>query len=68
MNLRIKTYGQVSMVKKDVWDTSVLFRGSAKFPFSTIHISGTSKPICTKFTLCYVLYIYNFTYVATKVE
>ena len=61
MNLRIKTYGQVSVAKKNVWVTSVLFRGSAKFPFSTPHISGTSKPICTKFTLCYGLYIDDFT-------
>ena len=41
----IKTHGRVSAVKKDVRHTSVLFTGTAKSPFSTPHISITTRPI-----------------------
>ena len=48
----IKTHGRVSAAKKDVRHTSVLFiiTGTTKSPFSTLHISITTGPICIKFT------------------
>ena len=47
---QIKTHGRVSVAKKDVQHTSVLFTGTAKLLFSTPHISITTGPISIKFT------------------
>ena len=44
----IKTHGRVSVAKKDVRHTSVLFTGTTKSLFSTPHISITG-PISIKF-------------------
>ena len=46
----IKTHGHVSVAKKDVQHTSVLFTGTTKLSFSTPHISITTTPISIKFT------------------
>ena len=46
----IKTHGRVSVAKKAVWCTSVLFTGAANSPFSPPHISKTTGPISIKFT------------------
>ena len=46
----IKTHGRVSAAKEVMWHTSVLFTGTAKSPFSTPHISITTRPISIKFT------------------
>ena len=43
----IKTHGRVSVAKKDMWHTSVLFTGSTKSLFS--YISKTAGPISVKF-------------------
>ena len=37
--VHIKMYSRVSVVKKAVWCTSVLFTETASLPFSTPHIS-----------------------------
>ena len=47
---QIKTHGRVSAAKKDVGHTSVLFTKTAKSPFSTPHISITTRLISIKFT------------------
>ena len=44
-----KTRGCVSVAKKNVLHTSVLYTGIVKSPFSTPHISITTKPISIKF-------------------
>ena len=46
----IKTHGCVSVAKKAVWRTSVLFTGTANSPFSAPRISITTGPISIKFT------------------
>ena len=46
----VKTQCCVSAAKKDVRHTSVLFTGTAKYPFSTPHISITTGPIFITFT------------------
>ena len=45
-----KTYGRVSVAKKAVWCTSVLFIGTANSPFSTPYISIITRLISIKFT------------------
>ena len=47
--LVIKTHSRVSAAKKDVRHTRVLFTGISKSPFSTPHISITTRPISIKF-------------------
>ena len=37
----IKTHGHVSVPKKDMWHTSMLFTGTTMSPFSTPHTDGT---------------------------
>ena len=55
----IKTHGRVSVAKKDVRCTSVLFTGATKSPFSTLHISITTGPISINFTyFIYMPFIY----------
>ena len=54
----IKTHGHVSAAKKDMRHTSVLFTGTAKSLFSTLHISITTGPISIKFTY-FMLSIYT---------
>ena len=49
-SLAIKTHGRVSVAKKAVWYTSVLFTGIANLPFSTPYISIITGPIFIKFT------------------
>ena len=46
----IKTHGRVTVAKKAVWRTSVLFTGTANLPFSAPRISITTGPISIKFT------------------
>ena len=45
----IKTHGQVSVARKDVLHTSVLFTGTSNLRFSTPCVSVTAGLICTKF-------------------
>ena len=45
----IKTHGRVSVAKKAVWRTSVLFTGATNSPFSPPHISITTALISIKF-------------------
>ena len=47
---KLKTRGHVSVAKKDMWHTSVLFTGTTKSPFSIPHISITTRLIYIKFT------------------
>ena len=49
----IKTHGRVSVAKKVVQCTNVLFAGTANSPFSTPHISITAGLI--PITLTYVM-------------
>ena len=47
------THGRVSVAKKDVRHTSVLYTGTTKLSFSTFCISTTTGPIVTNlFILC----------------
>ena len=46
----IKTHGRVSVAKKAMWRTSVLFIGTANSPFSIPHISIITGMISIKFT------------------
>ena len=46
----IQTHGRVSAAKEVMWHTNVLFTGTAKSPFSTPHISITTRPISITFT------------------
>ena len=55
--LQVKTHGRVSVVKKTVWYTSVLFTRTANLPFSTPHISTTTGLISIKF-ICFMPSIY----------
>ena len=57
-NYIIKTHGHVSVAKKDMRHTSVLFIGAAKSPFSTPRISITAGPISINYALC----IHDFAY------
>ena len=50
-------YTVVSMAKKDMLDAIVLVIGTAKLPFSTLHISITTMPIFTK-----LIYFMSFIY------
>ena len=45
----IRTHGHVSVAKKSVWHTSVLFTGTTNSPFSTPGISITTEPISMTF-------------------
>ena len=54
----IKTHGHVSVAKKDIWHTSVLFTGTTKSPFSTPRIFITTGPISIEFTY-YIPSIYT---------
>ena len=59
----IKTHGRMSVAKKDVRHTSVLFTGTAKSLFLTNHNSITMY--CTNFYQIYIFYalnIHDFTY------
>ena len=47
--IHIKTHGHVSVAKKAVWRTSVLFTGTTNLSFSTPCISITAEPISLKF-------------------
>ena len=53
--IMIKTHGHVSVAKKAIWHTSVLFTGIAKFPFL---ISISTKPnlniVCPLYTQPYI--------------
>ena len=51
-DIKTYVYGCVSVAKKDVRHTSVLFTGTTKSPFSTSHISITTGLISIKFTYC----------------
>ena len=51
------THGHVSVAKKDVRHTSVLFTGTANSPFSTPHISIATGPISIK-----LIYFMSFIY------
>ena len=53
----IMANGHVSVAKKNVWHSSVLFTGAAKFSFSTPHISTTTRLLCIL-----NLYIFSFIY------
>ena len=46
----IKTHSRVSVAKKAVWYTSMLFTETTNSPFSTPHKSITTGPISIKFT------------------
>ena len=46
----IKTHGRMSVAKKAVWRTSMLFIGTTNSPFSTPHISIITALISIKFT------------------
>ena len=54
---QIKTHGRESAAKKVMWLTSVLFTRTTNLPFSTLHISITTRPIPIKFT--YFMYIHT---------
>ena len=61
----IKTHGRVSVAKKDVQHTNVLFTGTTKSPFSTPCISITTRLIYIRFTY-FMPFIYTILH--TKFE
>ena len=49
LQCKIKTHSCVSVAKKDMLHTGVLFTGTSNLPLSTPYISVTAALICTKF-------------------
>ena len=56
--MQIKTQGRVSAAKKDVQHASVLFTGTTKSLFLTLHISITTELISIKF-IYFMPFIYT---------